>query len=215
MLGLQLSPHFNKPWLSNSFASWWNKRWAGGPGSVAAAVGRGIMGCEMAGRDHRTCPSLEGHGSILPAAARHAARAWQAMVSTPAPPAGGTWRPATRCACWHSTQSSRVRGRRTPCHIWGHCCAVHSALIDGIAEQLVSRSLYPGLVYRNRRACGDPCLHPQAADQRTASLNPRDTSIILHYCRPADLQPQGVHCPHPRPPAARQCGLLCHLGRCA
>ena len=27
LLGLQVSPHFDKPWLSNSTASWWNKRW--------------------------------------------------------------------------------------------------------------------------------------------------------------------------------------------
>jgi hypothetical protein len=27
LLGLHVSPHFDKPWLANSTASWWNKRW--------------------------------------------------------------------------------------------------------------------------------------------------------------------------------------------
>lgn len=27
LLGLRLSPHFDRPWLANSAASWWNKRW--------------------------------------------------------------------------------------------------------------------------------------------------------------------------------------------
>lgn len=27
LLGMELSPHFDKPWMANSSASFWNKRW--------------------------------------------------------------------------------------------------------------------------------------------------------------------------------------------
>lgn len=38
LLGMKLSPHFDKPFLANSTASWWNKRWDIAAGNTLRAV---------------------------------------------------------------------------------------------------------------------------------------------------------------------------------